>query len=72
VRFAQLARAATRGRDDSALDTLAAALAEAGSFEEAVRTIDEALALVSDPERRAKLTARRELYQAGKPFRSTP
>src|SRR5262249_26337697 len=45
VRFAEQAAAATKQHDPSILDTLAAAYAEAGQFEKAVRTQKEAVAL---------------------------
>lgn len=67
----------TRGRtnpDD--LDTLAAAYAESGRFEEAVATLDEVLRRAAaneggaaDPELVAEWTARRDLYARKLPFR---
>jgi len=51
----------TRG---AALDTLAAATARAGDFAEAVRRIDEAIALAQDPAQRADYERHRSRYAA--------
>ena len=71
----QLAEAACRlsgRRNPSFLGTLAAAYAEAGRFGDAVKTIQEALA-VSEASGAKELvpiqTRMLELFQAGKPFR---
>lgn len=57
-------------RDPATADLLAAALAERGRFEEAVRLVREALGGAgADPARRAELAARLELYRRGTPFR---
>ncbi len=66
-----------RGRSNpDDLDTLAAAYAEAGRFDEAVATLDEALRLgaaptgsSADPALVAEWTARRALYVEKRPFR---
>jgi tetratricopeptide (TPR) repeat protein len=50
------------------LDTLAAAYAEAGRFEDAVRWQGKAIKLVEN-ERKADYESRLALYQAGQPFR---
>ncbi|HUY87245.1 MAG TPA: tetratricopeptide repeat protein [Pirellulales bacterium] len=53
------------------LDTLAAAYAEAGQFDEAVET--QTLAIEQAPEaQRADLQSRLELYRSQKPFRDAP
>jgi tetratricopeptide (TPR) repeat protein len=58
-------------KDPIALDTLAAAYAEAGRFAEAVETARQALALA--PESSTEdLKARIALYEANRPFRDTP
>ena len=49
-------------------ETLAAALAEAGKFEEAVAVLDQAIAQAPKAEQ-ARLRFRRALYQGRKPFR---
>jgi cytochrome c-type biogenesis protein CcmH/NrfG len=54
------------------LDTLAAAYAETGRYEEAVRTVEQAMspAQASGQSKLAEtLRSRRDLYQAGRPFR---
>jgi len=53
------------------LDTLAAAHAEAGDFEEAVKRATQAIEL-ADEDSRTPIEARLELYNAGRPFRQTP
>ena len=53
------------------LDTAAAAHAEAGDFEKAVRRIERALELAPEDEQ-ADLKARAELYRAGKTYRLPP
>jgi Flp pilus assembly protein TadD len=57
-------------KDPAALDTLAAAYAEAGRFPEAVQTARQALSLATDP-LAAELKARIALYQDKRPFRDT-
>ncbi len=57
------------------VDTLAAAYAEAGRFEDALVAIDKAIGLarkLARPDLAAKYAARRKLYEAGRPFRSRP
>jgi tetratricopeptide (TPR) repeat protein len=59
-------------RNANHLDTLAAAYAKSGMFEEAVKTQEEALALIKDGKgkaRRAAFLRRLKSYQAGKPWR---
>ncbi|MBY0457125.1 MAG: hypothetical protein K2V38_07300, partial [Gemmataceae bacterium] len=51
------------------LDTLAAACAECGAFEEAVKWQEKALVLIDDPERQADYRTRLALYEDGKPAR---
>ncbi len=56
------------------LDTLAAALAEAGRFDDAVVVADRALAMPDSASEglSAEVTARRELYAMGRPYRDPP
>jgi arylsulfatase A-like enzyme/Flp pilus assembly protein TadD len=72
VRLAQ--RASTMKGDESfnELDTLAAAYAEIGRFEDAVVTAERALAVASqfnDPDLITQISARLELFRQGKPYR---
>ena len=70
VRLASRATELSGGRDPAILDTLAAAYAAAGRFEEAVRTAEAAEALFaagSAPGPAAEVRARLNLYRAGKP-----
>jgi tetratricopeptide (TPR) repeat protein len=73
VTMAERARALTEGRDVRALDALAAAYASIGRFDEAVRTVDAALALVpstanGSEETRRLLRSRRAVYAGRRPF----
>ena len=67
VRLAERACAA-RGDEPAFLDTLAAAYAEAGRFNDALRAIDQALRGGAKPKQ--QLAYRRLLYEARRPFRS--
>jgi len=58
----------TKAKDAGYLDTLAAAMAECGSFEHAIRMQKLALNVVSADER-ADFESRLTLYEAGKPYR---
>jgi Flp pilus assembly protein TadD len=73
VRLSEAANAATGGRDPRALDVLAAAYAEAGRFDDAVRAATRALDLAgasASAEARHGAERRLALYRAGRPFRS--
>jgi tetratricopeptide (TPR) repeat protein len=59
-------------KDPAILDTLAAAYAEAGRFDDAVRTANKALdeaRTAADNDLTTEITARLELYKAGQPYR---
>jgi tetratricopeptide (TPR) repeat protein len=74
VRLAERAASLAGSNSPSALDTLAAAYAEAGRFPEAVGTIQKAVALAQaagQTNSLAKFRARLDLYQAGKSFQET-
>ena len=74
VEVAQRAVALTGGREASALDTLAAAQAEAGRFAEAVDTAGRALALASGQNNAVlagALRTRIKLYQEHSPYRES-
>jgi arylsulfatase A-like enzyme/tetratricopeptide (TPR) repeat protein len=72
VRLAEYASALTGAESCNELDTLAAAYAETGRFDDAVTTAERALAVASqlnDPELITQISARLELFRQGKPFR---
>ena len=63
----------TSWKECAYLDTLAAAYAEAGDYEEALRWQKEAIALLSEDDRaeqQALYESRLTLYQSGKPYRN--
>lgn len=68
VEYATGACELTGWNDPNVLDTLAAAYAECGEFEDAVRWQKKALAL-APPDRRAEFQFRVKLYMAGTPYR---
>jgi len=75
VILAERLREATGPRHAGTLDTLAAAYAEGGRFDEAVAAIEQAVDLAEQAGREAEAAryrARLELYRAGKPFREEP
>ncbi len=74
VILAERALELTQGKDTSVLDTLSAAYAEAGHFDEAKQTVDQAIALAEkqgDANLVAKLKAHRAKYDASKPLRDS-
>jgi tetratricopeptide (TPR) repeat protein len=73
LRLASTAYNATRRRIPLSLDTLAAALAESGRFEDAVKTQSAAIAAaeqLGDPKLAAEFRSRP--YAQGKPYRENP
>ncbi len=75
VRLAELASRQAGDDDPNLLDTLAAAYAEAGRFEDAVRTAGRARQLAAagaQDELVGTLEARLTLYRKGEPYRETP
>jgi len=54
------------------LDTLAAAYAEAGEFEHAVKWQSKAIELATPDYDKAAMQTRLKLYKAGKPYREAP
>ena len=68
VKYAEKACALTNWEDPHAIGTLAAACAEAGKFEDAVKWEEKAHALYS-PELKQKWAFLLELYKSGKPYR---
>jgi protein O-mannosyl-transferase len=72
MQLAARAIALTRTNDPGALDTLAAACAEAGQFEDAVRNLQHAIELAETAgvkDSVAEYRRRLKLYQSGKPYR---
>jgi tetratricopeptide (TPR) repeat protein len=72
VKLAQRAVEAAGGKDPAILDTLAAALAEAGRFPEAIETTRQALALATEQNAQPlaeEIKARMSLYESRTPFR---
>ena len=69
LRWARLAAEATGHAHPAILDVLAAAQAESGDFDGAVRTLRGALERVGNPARRAEMEARLSLYRSGRPYR---
>jgi len=69
VFFGEKAVAATHSKKPATLDTLAAAYAEAGQFEKAVKTEQEAIALVQTKEEKNAFRTRLKLYEAKVPYR---
>ncbi len=71
VRLGERLCAVTKNRDADALDTLAAAYAEAGRFDDAVRTGRKALAAAeAGSEMTEEITHRLALYEARQPYRA--
>jgi serine/threonine-protein kinase len=56
--------------EPSFLDTLAAACAECGEFEDAVKWQEKAIGMLTDEVRRADYESRLDLYRAGRPVRA--
>ena len=71
LKGAQAALDCGYGERHAALDTLAAALANAGRFEEAVGTVQQAIEIAPE-EARPDYQARQQLYESRQPFRTQP
>ena len=69
VRFAEKALAKSKAKDWSALDTLAAAYAEAGEFAKAASAQREAIGLCQDEKTKNDLGTRLKLYESNTPYR---
>ena len=61
----------TRSKDGNLVDTLAAAYAETGDFEQAVKKQSDAIRLIADEREKAKFRVRLKLYEQKKPYRLT-
>ncbi len=69
LELAKKARVLTKGTDAGVLDSLAAAYAAAGLFDEAVMTAEEAIAQAAErPALAEKIQARLALYRQGRPY----
>jgi serine/threonine protein kinase/Flp pilus assembly protein TadD len=68
VSYAQQAVTATGRKDPGRLDTLAAAYAEAGQFEQAAKAQQEAILLMRDEFTREQYAQRLKLYQEKRPY----
>jgi tetratricopeptide (TPR) repeat protein len=69
VDYAQKACASTKRKLPNFLDTLAAAYAEAGQFEKAVATQQEAMGLLHSDQVKKDFATRLKLYQSNTPYR---
>jgi tetratricopeptide (TPR) repeat protein len=72
MQLAARAVALTRTNDPGALDTLAAAYAEAGRFDDAIKILQRAIELAESAGLKDSVTEHRrrlKLYQSGKPYR---
>jgi TPR repeat protein len=72
VAFAQKAVKATLRTNGAFLDTLAAALAEAGEFDQAVAIQKEAIAVEKDAKLKQDYAARLRHYEGRTPYREVP
>lgn len=59
----------TSWKDDGVMDTLAAAYAESGDFEQARKWQEKAIQLATNEKDNQEFRSRLELYQSGKPYR---
>ncbi len=71
IKGAQAALSCDYGERHAALDTLAAALANAGRFEEAIGALQQAIEIAPEAAVPA-YQARQQLYETGQPFRTHP
>ena len=71
VAFAKRAVAATKPANPSYLDTLAAAYAETGEFDQAISAEQQAIALLKEGPASRGFALRLELYKARKPYHQT-
>ncbi len=69
VQLAESAVALTQRKDPNMLDTLAAAYAEAGQFEKAVRAESDAISLLKPGESPSDFQSRMALFAQGRPYR---
>ena len=67
--LAEKAVAATSRTNAACLNTLAAAYAEAGQFDKAVASEQEAMGLLQSEQERKDYTSRLKVYQSNSPYR---
>jgi tetratricopeptide (TPR) repeat protein len=72
VELATKACELTEHKDAGLVDTLAAAYAEAGDYEAAIKWQDKAVQLATDDDFRKELTTHLEAFRDGKPWREGP
>lgn len=72
VELATKACELTEHKDPNLIDTLAAACAETGDFESAVKWAEKALELATNAPLRAEITQHLENFRSGKPWRDLP
>ena len=72
VELATKACELSKWKEPNSIDTLAAAYAEVGNFDEAVKRESEAVDLLTDASQIAEFTARLKLYREKKPYRAAP
>lgn len=73
LEYANKANEKTKGKRSDCLDTIAAAYAEVGQFDDAIKSQKKAIELLgsrADEQQRKAMHARLKLYEAGKPFRT--
>ncbi len=61
----------SNGKDPNSIDTLAAACAEAGDFDQAVKRQSQAIDLLTDAKEKEDFVTRLKLYREKKPYRET-
>jgi tetratricopeptide (TPR) repeat protein len=71
VEFATKACELGKWKVEGTIDTLAAAYAEAGNFEEAVKWETKALEMAAEKDK-PRYQSRLDLYKSGKPYREEP
>jgi tetratricopeptide (TPR) repeat protein len=71
VRYGEKAASGSKWKDSTILDTLAAAYAESGQFDQAISAEQQAMVLLKDGSVSLGFTLRLELYKARKPFHQT-
>jgi hypothetical protein len=71
VRYGEKAASGSKWKDSTILDSLAAAYAESGQFDQAISAEQQAMLLLKDVSASRDYGLRLELYQARKPYRES-